>query len=174
MHDSDNEDEEDEIRALRIEEAINNKFNTRQDRKNRNKSFAQYVEGVLSHTSTGSSNSNRNNNQQKDYGAREKSLSVFSSESDYPGLPPPPGLHREESANSTGRTTSTSSVLTNWIKNRGNSHEKKTKKFDDPDLEMGEFNNRSEAARKESFSYLSDSMCLRDDNNQSALMVRSY
>mmetsp|Transcript_7215 Transcript_7215/g.7573 ORF Transcript_7215/g.7573 Transcript_7215/m.7573 type:complete len:234 (-) Transcript_7215:224-925(-) len=67
---------------------------------------------------------------------------------------------------STGRITSTASNLSNWIKTRGNSHEKKQKKFDDPDLEMGEFGKNSEFLPKDSLSYLSDCMCLREDNQQ--------
>lgn len=150
-HDSDNEEQEDEIRAIRIEEAIRNKMRPQPHRRNRTESFVQYVDRMLS------TSGNIANNPKEDI-ARLKSVSVFSMESDYP-LANERESHDKRVKNE--RSSSTGSALSSWFAKRGSSHEN-TKTNDNHDLEMGDIA-RNMAFSKDSFSYLSDCICAPDD-----------
>jgi hypothetical protein len=182
--DVDNEEEEDEIRAIRIEEAIWNKLHSQPHRRTRKESFVQYVDRMLSSSTSsslsrplqtaatatggpaaasgGSPHNHFTNPSNKNYpegNSRDKSLSVFSAESEFDEI-------ASESRLGTGRAMSTSSGISHWLrKSRGGSRqENTTNKMDsaDPvDLEMGDI-----GFPRESLSYLSDCLYSQDDEQK--------
>jgi hypothetical protein len=168
-NEGDNDEAEDEIRALRIEEAILNQLHPhQQQRRHRKESFARYVDRMWLPTSphSGSSISNPHPFEfDPNTLPRQKSFSVFSTDG-------PSGSIDTELLDHRNRTISAGGGLSHWLSRAGRSSDKSDsfhKRADaDPDLEMGAFG-RETAHSKEPVSYLSD--CLFSQDDQPQLMV---
>ena len=162
--DVDNEEEEDEIRAIRIEEAIWNKHHSQPQKRTRKESFAQYVDRMLSNstTATGLPHSQTTNKKyQEDKMNHSRDKSIFSTESEVDEI-------TSESRLQNGRAGSTSSRFSHWLrKSRGSCHQENTtnQMEVDVDLEMGGIN-----FPRESMSYLSDCLYSHDDQQKSTLV----
>lgn len=161
--DVDNEEEEDEIRAIRIEEAIWSKLHFQPHKTARKESFVQYVDRMLSTTSPTALSHNRttNKNYQEDKLNNVRDKSIFSTESELDEITVGSRLDN-------GRASSTNSRISHWLrKSRGNCQENSTNKMEvvDPDVEMGGMN-----FPRESMSYLSDCLNNHDDQQNSTLV----